>query len=121
MAKDALGHGSDSSGAHSAGVNSTPAKGSDWKSTMSDATWHATMPQDTYTSQISDLLGMWGGNGMNASKLSPDEAGKVNGAYGKRADWRAVAGQLHAARQSDLSAVVKKYGSASEKARLGQE
>jgi hypothetical protein len=118
--KDALGHGSEGNGAHSTGVNSVPAKGADWKDTVSDATWRATMPQGNYTSQISDLLGMWGGGGLNASKLSPDEAGKVNEAYGKRADWRAVAGQLHAARQSDRVAVVQKYGSASEKAHTGQ-
>lgn len=107
--KDALGHGSDSNGLHSAPINNLPAKGTDWKDTVSDATWRATMPIANYTSQVADMLGLWSGGGLTASKLSADETKQINDAYEKRTDWRQLARGMQASRQSDEQQVLSKY------------
>lgn len=99
--KDALGHGSNPNGLHSAGVTALPAKGDDWvqSKSVSDATYHATMPLANYTSQIGDMLGMWSGS-QKSEPLSAEETKQVTDAYNTRASWRAVAGGIRAQRVS---------------------
>lgn len=98
--KDALGHGSNSNGAHSTPINNLPSKGTSWSSGVSDATWHAQQPIAQYTGHISDLVGMWGGGGLTTAKLSPEESAQVNSEYNKRTDPHTVAGAIHALRQT---------------------
>lgn len=108
--KDALGHGSAGNGAHSEPINNLPVKGAP---IMSDATWHANMPAENYHGMIADLCGMWGGGGMTSAKLSPTENKQIDDAYAKRADWRGVAADIHAARTGTKSApMVAAKGSA---------
>ena len=108
--KDALGHGSNANGAHSAPINNLPQKGSSWSTGVSDATWHAQQPIGQYTGHIADLLGMWGGGGMNPSKLSDSEKAQVMDHYNKRTDPHVVAGSLRAQRAQDSNRVQKQYG-----------
>lgn len=101
--KDALGHGSEGNGAHSAPINNLPTKGgSIFSRGVSDATWHAQQPIGQYTGHIADLVGMWGGATGNhqPAALTPEEASQVNSEYEKRSDPHVVAGAIHALRQS---------------------
>ena len=91
--KDALGHGSEGNGAHSAPINALPNRGTP----ISDATYHANMPIANYTGQVQDMLGMWSGS-QKPEPLSANETKQVNDAYAKRGDWREVAKGLHDAR-----------------------
>jgi hypothetical protein len=97
-------------GVHSTGVNKVPSKGTNWGSSMSDATWHASQPIDRYIGHITDLLGMWGGGGMKPSELSESEKAQVNDHYNKRTDPHVVAGSLRAQRITDANRVEQKYG-----------
>lgn len=108
--KDALGHGSDGTGAHASGVAAVPNKDTSFNSGVSDAQYHNNMPIENYTSQVSDLLGMWGGGGLTTSKLSPSEASQVTKAYNNREDWRSLAANMHIARQQDAKKLGAKLG-----------
>lgn len=94
--KDAMGHGSDTRGIHSAQIVNLPNKGSAY-AMMSDKTYRASMPIANYTGQVQDLLGMWSGTQKPAA-LSADETAQINAAYEKRQDWRALAHGIHDAR-----------------------
>lgn len=104
--KDALGHGSNERGGpvatHSAAIHALPAKGSDWASSGSDATWHATMPIANYAGQVRDMLGLWDGT-QEPSPLSLGENKQILDAYNQRADWRGLARDIKAQRDRKVA------------------
>jgi hypothetical protein len=101
MAKDALGHGSESKGAHAGPIDNLPKKGtSSFSSGVSDATWHAMQPIGQYTGHIADLVGMWSTANHQPAKLTPDETAQVNSEYEKRTSPHVVAGAIHTLRQT---------------------
>jgi hypothetical protein len=101
--KDALGHGSNATGAAAlaSGPKSAPVPvHSAMANVIPDKAWRLTMPLSNYTGQVQDMLGMWAGT-QTPTKLTAAETKQVSDAYesGFR-DWRTLAGNLHSQRHA---------------------
>jgi hypothetical protein len=111
MPKDALGHGSNERGGpavgtHAAAVQALPGHGSLAYKDMSEPTYHSSMPPDTYTGMVQDMLGLWSGS-QKPDPLSEHEAQQVKDSYAQRDDFRSVAQQIKNQRRTYAETVSK--------------